>query len=349
MLILIAIVIVTLFISANCSLYEAVLYSARMSTLEAAKEKKRTKRLANQFIAFKKKISEPIAAILILNTIANTAGATIAGMYAVKVLGASLLPLFSALFTLGILFLGEIMPKTMGVVHWRTIWPVIIYPVMLMKIVLYPAIYVAQKFSALITKDQNIPATTEDEILALVHLGAREGQISHAESNMVRNIINLEEKKVRDIMTPRTIIFSLDTNQTIGEAFDAIKGRGFSRMPVYDDHKENIIGYVMAQDINSAKALDQDKAPLKAIIRPIAFIPGSANCLSVLTNFLKQRRHIAILIDEFGGVAGLVTLEDLIETVLGTEIVDETDQAVDWQIEARKRKRDDHTGHGADH
>ena len=337
MLILISVVIITLFISANCSLYEAVLYSARVSTLEAAREKKRTRNLAGQFIAFKKRISEPIAAILILNTIANTAGATIAGMYATKVLGASSIPLFSVIFTLSILFLAEIFPKTMGVVHWRTIWPMIIYPVRLMKFVLYPAIYITQKFSAFITKDHKFSTITEDEILALVHMSAREGQITQEESNMVRNIINLEEKKVRDIMTPRTIIFSLDANQTIGQAFEAIKGRGFSRMPVYEDHKENIIGYVMAQNINSAKALDQDQSLLRSIIRPIAHIPGSANCLSILTNFLKQRNHIAILVDEFGGVAGLVTLEDLIETVLGTEIVDETDQAVDWQIEAKKR------------
>jgi CBS domain containing-hemolysin-like protein len=339
-LILIIVVGLTLFISANCSLYEAVLYSARMGTLEAARQQKRTQKLAGQFIAFKQKISEPIAAILILNTIANTAGATIAGMYATRALGAVYVPIFSIVFTLAILFLAEILPKTMGVVHWRTIWPMIIYPVKIMKYVLYPAIFLTQQFSAFITKDHRPVRITEDEILALVHMGAREGEITQDESQMVRNIIKLEEIKARSIMTPRTIIFSLDSNTTIEEAFSIIRGKGFSRIPVYDEHREKIVGYVMSQDIILAKAQNQDKSMLKSIARPIQFMTGSANCLTLLKNFLKQRLQMAILVDEFGGVAGLVTLEDLLETLLGTEIVDETDQAVDWQDVARKRKRD---------
>ena len=338
MLILIIVVLLTLLISANCSLYEAVLYSARMGTLEAAKENKRTGKLARQFIAFKQNISEPISAILILNTIANTAGATIAGMYAAAVFGASYIPLFSLVFTLAILFLSEILPKTMGAVHWRGIWPYIIGPVQILKYVLYPVVRLSQGFSAFITKDHQAAKITEDEILALVHMGARDGEISEDESQMVKNIIKLEEIKGRSIMTPRTIIFSLEATITIDEAFGLMKDKGFSRIPLYEGHKEKIVGYVMAHDIIIAKAQGQESSPLKSIARPVRFVPGSANCLTLLQNFLKLRMQMAIMVDEFGGIAGLLTLEDLIETLLGTEIVDETDRAVDWQDVARRRK-----------
>jgi CBS domain containing-hemolysin-like protein len=337
-LVLIIVVTLTLLISANCSLYEAVLYSARMGTLEAARDNKRTGKLAAQFIAFKKNISEPIAAILILNTIANTAGATIAGMYAARSFGASYVAVFSIVFTLAILLLSEILPKTMGAVHWRSLWPYVIGPVKVLKYLLYPVVRLSQGFSAFITKDHQPGKITEDEILALVHMGATEGEITQDESLMVKNIIKLEEIKGRSIMTPRTIIFSLEASLTIGEAFELMKDQGFSRIPLYEEHKETIIGYVMAHDIILAKAQGQDKAPVTSVVRPVKFMPGTSNCLTLLKNFLKLRLQMAILVDEFGGIAGLLTLEDLVETLLGTEIVDETDRAVDWQDVARRRK-----------
>lgn len=335
MTILIIVVILTIVISANCSLYEAVLYSTRMGTLESAKTKGKKSRLAGLFIDMKKNISKPIAAILILNTVANTAGATIAGMYATRVLGASYIAIFSIGLTLGILFLSEILPKTVGAIHWRRFWPWIVYPVEVIKYVFYPAIYIAEKFTSLITKSHKAVSITEDEILALVHLGAREGEISHEESRMVKNIIDLENRLVNDIMTPRTVMFSLDAKLTIEEALRSAASKGLTRIPVYEDDREHIIGYVLFHDLSSSDALDKT---LGSIVRPMHFVPEMVNCLTLLTTFLKQRRHIAIVVDEYGGVAGLVTLEDLLETVLGTEIVDETDQVVDLQEIARKRR-----------
>jgi CBS domain containing-hemolysin-like protein len=337
MTILILVVLVTLIISANCSLYEAVLYSTRPATLEAAKTKVKRGKLATQFIALKKNISEPIAAILILNTIANTAGATIAGMYATKVLGTSLVPLFSILLTLGILFLSEIVPKTIGAVHWRGLWPVIVRPLQVMNMVLKPVIYLTEKISRLITKDQKITTITEEEILALVHLGAREGEISKEESRMVRNIIDLENRLVKEIMTPRRMIFSLPSTMTIENAFKSASGKGITRIPLYEGDKENIIGYVLSHDISEAKMQDEAGKILLSIKRPISTVPETANCLTLLTGFLKQRKHIAIVSDEFGGVDGLVTMEDLLETLLGSEIIDETDRIVDLQEAARKQ------------
>jgi CBS domain containing-hemolysin-like protein len=338
MTILIIVVFVTLFISASCSLYEAVLYSTRSGTLEASKTQAKRGKLAAQFLSMKKNISQPIAAILILNTIANTAGATIAGMYAADVFGSSLIVLFSIIFTLAILFLSEIIPKTYGAVHWRTLWPFIVFPLQLMKTVLYPAIFITEKVTRLITHQHKVDTITEDEILALVKLGAHEGEITKGESQMVFNIINLEERKVREIMSPRTMMYSLPAMMTVKEASQTIKGKGFTRIPIYEDDKENITGYVVTHDFSFGEMQDKSGISLKSIARQISFVPEDINCLTMLTNFLKQRKHIAIVSDEFGGVAGVITLEDLLEAVLGSEIVDETDVIVDLQEAARKRK-----------
>jgi len=335
MSILFIIVVLTLFISASCSLFEAVLYSTRIGTLEAAKGKETKRHLAHRFIEMKRHISEPTAAILILNTIANTAGATLAGVYAAHVFGASMMPAFLIAFTLGILFLSEILPKTIGAVYWRNVWPFIVWPLTFMKFALLPAIKVTQMVTDIFTRGHKVATITEDEILALVRVGAHEGEISHDESRMVRNIISLENKPVNKIMTPRTVIFSLDAAMTAKDGLEASREKGHSRIPVYEGDSENIIGYVMIHDLNSPEAGGR----LKALVRPITFVRESENCLTLLLSFIKQRTHIAVVEDQFHSIAGLVTLEDLIETVLGTEIVDETDLVVDLQKTARERKR----------
>lgn len=336
MVILLVVVFLTIFISAQCSLYEATLYSTRMGSLEAARSKAKTKGIARRMIQMKRQISAPIAAILILNTIANTAGATIAGMYAHQVLGTSLVPLFSALFTLGILFFAEIIPKTLGAVYWRSLWPLVAGPLIVMKNGLYPFIFVTEKFTVWLTRGRATAPITEEDILGVVRLGAKEGEISDWESLMVQNIISLENKRVEEVMTPRTVIFSLEEETPVAEALDSAGAKGFTRIPVYHEDKENITGYVMIHDLGSAKALSEPKANLSSIAKPIASVPKTTNCLTLLNSFLKKRRHIAVVKDEYGGVAGLVTLEDLLEVVLGAEIVDERDMVVDMQQLARK-------------
>jgi CBS domain containing-hemolysin-like protein len=289
-------------------------------------------------IQMKKQISVPIAAILILNTIANTAGATIAGMYAHKILGAVFVPLFSIVFTLAILFFAEIIPKTMGAVYWRNLWPVVIWPLTVMKYPLYPLIWITEKFSAFLTRGRPPAPMTEEDILGAIRLGAKEGEISEWESLMVHNIIKLENTEVREVMTPRKVMFSLDSNMSVEEALKAAVTKGISRIPVYGEDKDNIEGYVMIHELGSAKSLSEPNTPLSAIVKPISIVAETTNCLTLLNRFLKKRSHIAIVEDEYGSVAGLVTLEDLLETVLGAEIVDETDKVVDLQKLARKRK-----------
>lgn len=339
MFVLLLVVFLTIFISAQCSFYEATLYSTRMGTLEAAKSRERTKRAALRMVELKKEISKPIAAILILNTIANTAGATLAGMYAHEALGGGRVPLFSALFTLGILFFAEIIPKTVGAVYWRSLWPFTVWPLAMMKSSLLPVIFLTEKLMTFITKGKTTPPITEEDILGVVRLGAKEGEISGWESVMVHNIINLENKQVRAIMTPRTVMFTLNANMPVTKALEKANERGFSRIPIYRGDRENIIGYVMTHDMGSAKVLKEPETTLAAIAKPIEFVPATTNCLTLLQTSLKKRRHIAIVIDEYGGLEGLVTLEDLLEVILGAEIVDERDTVIDLQELARKGRK----------
>lgn len=337
MTVLVIVVVLTILISASCSLYEAVLYSARMSTLESLRKRAPKNQLVAKMIELKKNISKPIAAILILNTIANTAGATIAGMYAAEAFGGNWVPAFSVAFTLGILFFSEIIPKTIGVVKWQKIWKFIVIPVQVMKIGLYPLIFITEKFTGLFTKDHKPVMITEDEILAMVHMGTAEGEISKEEGNIVKNIIELENRKAPEVMTPRPVIFMLDAEMTVAKAAKAMEGKGFSRIPIYENDPENIVGYVLAQQVNAAETQSRPGTKLRSIAKPMTLVPETKNCLELLIQFLKQRLHMAIVIDEYGGVDGLITLEDILETMLGTEIVDETDQAVDLQEEARKQ------------
>lgn len=338
MVVLVLVVVATIFISSQCSLYEAVLYSTRMGTLEAERTDERRRLKARRMIEMKQKISIPLSAILILNTLANTAGATIAGMYAHQALGAHLVPLFSVIFTLGILFLAEIIPKTMGAVYWRRFWPKIIWPLTLMKYALYPAILITQKLSETITGRESGPVITEEDILGTIRLGAKGGEITQQESLMLHNIIRLETLAVTEVMTPRTVMFVLDEELTAEEGFEEALEEGFTRIPVYRKERENIVGYVMIHDLSVAK-VQRPRARLSELMKPIPIVQESQNCLALLTQFLTTRRQIAVIWDEYGGVAGVVTLEDIVETLLGAEIVDENDAVVDLRKLARMRRQ----------
>jgi len=336
MTVLIIVVAFAVLVPALCALAEAVLYSTRMGTLEVARTAGKRAALAERLIDLKRKIAVPIAAIVIMNTLGQTAGATLAGFYAAEVLDRSTIPLFSIVMTLLVLFLGDSGPKTLGAVHWRSLWPWIVWPVIITKYAFYPAVLFVHKFNDLLVGKHKSPQVTEDEILAVVRMGVSEGQITHGESMLVHNIINLEDKPVRQIMTPRTVIFSLNADMPVKDAVNAVDRKGFTRIPIYEGDSENIIGYVVIHDLLSIKTLSQPEAPIRSIAKPIVFVPATQDSLAILTTFLKTRRHIAVVVDEYGGVAGLVTLEDLIETLLGNEIVDETDRVVDLQERARQ-------------
>jgi len=208
-----------------------------------------------------------------------------------------------------------------------------------MKYPLYPIIWITEKFSDFLTRGRPPAHATEEDILGAIRLGAKEGEITEWESLMVHNIIKLENTQVQEVMTPRKVMCTMDATMTVQEALSVAGDKGFSRIPVYLEDKEDIVGYVMIHDLSSAKTLSEPGTTLSSIAKPISFVDETTNCLTLLNSFLKKRRHISVVEDEYGGVAGLVTLEDLLETVLGAEIVDETDTVVDLQKLARKRKK----------
>jgi CBS domain containing-hemolysin-like protein len=340
MTILALVVFLTIFISANCSLYEAVLYSTRIGSLEGLTARAGGSWTVRHMLQMKRNISAPIAAILILNTIANTAGATVAGMYAADELGSAAVPLFSAGLTLGILIFSEIVPKTVGAVYWPVVWPLTVVPLLVMRKVLFPLIFVTEGISKLLTRGNQSVDITEEDILGVTRLGARHGEISEWESLMVHNVISLEEKAVREIMTPRTVMFSLDETMPVSEALDAAAEKGFTRIPVYREDHENVTGYVMLHDLASGQAQEHPDRPVGEFAQEIRFVAETANCLTLLATFLRRRLQIAVVADEYGGLSGLVTLEDLVETLLGTEIVDEKDAVVNLRELARRQRQE---------
>ena len=337
--ILILVAFLTIFVSANCSWFEATLFSTRRTALEAEIASGGKTGLASRFIRLKDNISIPIASILILNTVANTGGATVAGMYANEKLGAAYMPIFSAGLTLAILFFAEIFPKTVGAVYWRNLWWLIVWPLIIINWILYPAVLLVRKITDLLTKGRKAPVITEDEILAVVRLGEREGEITDQESLLVHNLLAMENKEIKEIMTPRTVIFSLSSDMTVHDAVKAVDHKGHTRIPLYEDDRENIIGYMIIHDLFSGETLSSPDKLIGSLAKQISFVPETRDCLALLTTALAKREHIFIVVDEYGGVAGLITLEDLIETLLGDEIVDETDRVVDLQESARRKRR----------
>lgn len=327
----------SLLVSALCSLLESVLYSTRVITLEAAAAS--GNRHAQAMRAFKSQVDRPLAAILILNTTANTAGAALAGWAAGQVWGAGSLWVFSLFFTLSILIFSEIIPKTVGAVHWRSLWAPSIMPLRIMILLLKPLIWLTQAVTGLITRSRKKGSSvSEDEILAAASLGASGGEISRMEAELIGNIIGLEEISAEDIMTPRTMMMSLNGALTVDEVELEARHWAHTRVPVWENSADGVVGYVHKDDIIRLEGRDLDKTLLH-FLKPVRFVPPGANALRLLANFLSRKEHLVIVVDEYGGVMGMVTLEDVIESLVGSEIVDETDQDVDLQETARLRAR----------
>ncbi len=333
------IVFLTVFISANCSLYEAILYSTRQATLEGVKAQGRAPGLVDKMIHMKQNIASPIAAILILNTIANTAGATLSGMMAAEVLGAKWMPLVSVGLTLCILIFSEIIPKTVGAVHWRGLWRFTVLPLLTIRYLLTPFVFMAQRLTDILTPADAPPNVTEDDIVGVAWLGTSEGEISEEEGRLVENVIRLEDSQVHEVMTPRAVVFTLPEDAEVSDAYRHSEEKAFSRIPVYRDDPENIIGYVTRYDINTARDKSEDAETIAGLVKEIQFVPEKTDCLKALINLLSNHASMAIACDEFGGFAGLLSLEDILETLLGTEIVDETDKVVDLREYARRRRK----------
>ncbi|RLB41768.1 MAG: hypothetical protein DRH12_07290 [Deltaproteobacteria bacterium] len=330
-------VTLAILISAGCSLMEAVLYSVPMRHVEAAAQA--GKPGAGIFKALRQNIERPIAAILSLNTIANTAGAAIAGAAAAAVFGHQWLGYFSVLFTLAILLFSEIIPKTAGVVYGPRLIPTVAYALKGLVHIMTPAIWFTNLVTRLVARGKTEGAITAEELRIMARLSLRSGEINPYQEQVIENILTLQNKAVKDVMTPRTVIFSLSEHLTVKEAAHAPPKWEHSRFPVYDRDPEDIVGIVLTRELFVALTQGKEDMKLTDLMRPVHFVVETAKLNNVFIEFLERKEHLFVVLDEYGGIAGLITLEDVLEEILGREIVDEFDEVEDKRELARRQRK----------
>lgn len=328
-----------LIVSALCSICEAVLYSVPLSQVEMlAQSKRRSGKILKHF---KQEMHKPITAILTLNTVANTAGAAVAGAAAAVVLGAHNLIWFSAAFTIGILFFSEILPKTLGVTYSKILAPWVALPLNVLVKLLSPIVWLIQAITCLFGGGKDQALISAEEVAAFASISRKTGAIDSQEELVISNILALRHKQVRQAMTPRTVTFTLDANLTVADAREFEKKWNFhSRVPVYERDPDNVVGIVMRKDVLLNAAADKNQIRLKEFMQPVHFVPETARLTKVLLDFFEQRRHLFVVVDEYGGFTGVISLEDVIEEIVGREIIDESDQIKDMRELAKlKRKK----------
>ena len=335
MALLILYLLVALIISFVCSIMEAVLLSTPQSFLIVKHEKGNV--WAKYFLDLKSNIDKPLSAILSLNTIAHTVGAAGVGAQAVKVFGDAYFGIVSAILTILILVLTEIIPKTIGARFWRKLTKISSHVIRGMIFITYPLVLLSAIITRAISNGKSEYSTSREEISALASIGADEGIFMEKEYKIIQNLLRLKNVKVSEIMTPRVVVAVAEENLHLSEFLKNKDFLKFSRIPVYSGNFENITGYVFRQMVFEKLAEDQHDLKLKDIKREIVIVPDTRVLFSVWETLLEKKEHIALIIDEYGGMDGIVTMEDIIETLLGLEIVDEKDMVTDMQKLARDR------------
>jgi CBS domain containing-hemolysin-like protein len=336
---LIAFFTLAIIVSFLCSLWEAVLLSvtpsyAQIKLNEGAKTGKYLEE-------FKKNIDRPLAAILTLNTIAHTVGAIGVGDQSAKI-WVDANPYITTLvipggMTIAILILSEIIPKTIGATFWKKLTPFTVRSLILIMTLLYPFIWVSQFITRLVKENKSQSILSRNDFLAIAEIGTKQGVFHEDESRIITNLIRFNSIKTEDIMTPRTVVKAVSENMTFREFYDTNRNIQFSRIPVFKQaSKDQICGYVLKQEILSELLNKNDNNRLSTIKRDIMAIEESTHLTDAFDKFISKKEHIALVVDEFGGMAGIVTMEDVIETLLGLEIVDEYDNIEDMQQLARK-------------
>ena len=285
----------------------------------------------------KNDIDKPLAAILSFNTIAHTVGAAGVGAQAAKVFGNEYLGIVSGVLTLLILVFSEIIPKTIGASYWRSLDSFTANTLRILIILMYPLVLLSQGITRLISGNKKKNTISRAEVSAMAEIGEREGIFEKTESKMLKNMIRLRNITAEDIMTPRTVMVMAQEGKTVQELYRDEDFKKFSRIPVFHKNRDDITGYVHKNDVLSNLAEDNNEVTLSEIRRKILFIDEQTELPVLLDKILETKEHIVLVNDHYGGVAGLVTLEDVMETVLGMEITDEFDDQADMQHYAREK------------
>jgi CBS domain containing-hemolysin-like protein len=326
------------FISAFCSLLEAVLYSLPMSRIELLAD---TQPITSAVLKkLKDDIDQPITAILTLNTIAHTMGAAVAGAAAASVFGTHNLIWFSVFFTLVILLLSEILPKTIGVEFNGQLAPYVARPLQLMVVALRPIVLVCQAMTHLIPKSSGSQVSAE-EVIAIARMSRQSGEIERDQEKVITNIIDLRNKTVRQVMTPRTVTFTLSREMTVAQAaLLTPQWRIHSRVPVYGRDCNDVVGVVLSYEVMEAAAAGKLDCRMEEIMHPVHFVPEIAPLNKVMLEFFEQGQHLFVVVDEYGSVTGVISLEDILEEIIGREIVDESDNIQNMRALARAARKE---------
>lgn len=346
MLLLITYIFIALGFSFLCSIAEAVILS--VNTAYIALLEKEGKPAGKLLSELKADINKPLAAILTLNTIAHTMGAAGAGAQAAVVFGNTYVGVASAILTLLILIVSEIIPKTLGAHYWRGLAPATAHGLRWLIMVLYPFVILSEKITRSMTSKHELSGFSRNEFAAMAELSVDEGELEHQESQILKNLLLLRETTVKDAMTPRTVVFSLSEKTNIETFFHKYDHIRFSRIPIYKGSPELIIGFVLRADLLLAQARGNSDSLLSNYRRDMPVVLDSMTLSQAFDNMIRKRAHIALVMEEHGGTGGILTLEDIIETLLGLEIVDEGDKAEDMQQLAKRLQRKRMTQAGLD-
>lgn len=322
-------------VSFLCSVLEAILLSTSHSHIELQLEAgKRSGKLMQKH---KADVERPIAAILTLNTVAHTVGAAGAGAEAVAIFGEAWFGVISAILTILILVFSEVIPKTIGATYWKQLNAFAAYTIEVLIWGLFPAVWILEKTTKVLKSDEEEPTVSRKEIEVMARIGANEGTLVEREERILRNLFHLNKVQVEDIMTPRTVVLAFQQDKTIKEILDTHTTLPYSRIPIYGENIDDVTGFVLRHSLYQTYAMGEPDKALTELKREISVVPETNSVASVFDSFIEKQQHILLVIDEYGGTAGIFTLEDAIETLLGIEITDESDLVTDLRKMAEQR------------
>jgi CBS domain containing-hemolysin-like protein len=328
-------VAIALGVSFLCSILEAALLSITPSHL--AKLEQDRPKVGGRLRALKTHVDRPLAAILSLNTIAHTIGAAGVGAEAQRLWGSEVLAIASVVLTLLILFVSEIVPKTLGAMYWRRLTGFISAVLPPLILILLPLVWLSEAITGFMRRRRVSEKLSREEFAALARVGEEQGVFDESEMRILRNLFHFGSLRTKDIMTPRTVMFSLEENTTVR---DAIAERGsmiFSRIPIWKENPDQVTGYILKDQLLLRAARDELDVPVRAFAREALMVPDTIALPSLFEKLLDNREHIAVVVEEYGGVDGVVTMEDVLETLIGLEIVDEMDSVKDMRAMARAK------------
>jgi len=328
---------ITLTTSFVCSLFEALILSTTVAEIEALK--KSWPRRGQRLELLKIGIDETISAILTLNTIANSIGSVVVGAVGAHLFGEKILVIITIVFGVVLLVGAEVLPKNIGVVYRRQLLPYVVYPLWWLRRVLTPVTYLCKLVVRLFIRETGQMHQSDEEIILLAERGAQQGTLSKSESSIIANALSLDDIRVSAIMTPRTVVTALRKSATVADVFREFPNLPFGRMPVYGRNLDDIAGLVRRRDLLKAKANDQDLVLVESLMHEIHFIPEMVTVANALQVFLKTHQQLLVVVDEFGATAGVITMEDVMEQLLGREIFEKDDVAVDMRELARTQQQ----------